>query len=349
MRSRLRLIAVILPIIVAFAMTSALIASSPCYAKGNARSSERSSNTDKERSSRQKSESRREEARSDKTSARSRDTRAYESRPTVRTDRGDREKQEPRTSDPGSTYRKEYANIGQIWRQRQERRDTKSDRYRREDKHDSDIDIHLGIHFYNYRYQHYLYDYRPAHSYPSVYCYYYDYFPPYISGLRVVYMPPPHRHHVVGVIELQIPIRWDDDYYLCRFDQRSLTDALQDITRAWETGKTSRLMDHVRHDSRIAVDIGGDYAYSLDWQDYRDMTADAMSAIETKSFDVYRVHQYDSGEAVAYCKHVYYNEHGDSNTVYLSYTFEHIGSRWYITEIGISPDRWEFDLLRSYY
>jgi hypothetical protein len=220
-----------------------------------------------------------------------------------------------------------------------------SDRLQRSDityrRHYWDID---RFHSYPWSFRYYVYDYRPLYSYPSLYCFYYDFFPPYIYGHRAYYIPLVVRHYRYVDVPLIIlsynSYNWDGDYYLWDSSQRSLSDALRDIRRAWERNDIDLLMDHVRRGSRIAVYIRDEYAYSVDSQDYYDMTRDAMSVIRTRSFELDRIRRRDNAEVVAYGRHSYSDQEDSSKTVYVSYTLERRGSEWYITEVGSSSSRW---------
>lgn len=271
--------------------------------------------------------------------------------PTVRSEIPFRqsEQREVRSTDTRGLYRKDYADIGRIWSERQERRDTRSDDSRRNPRTHDDYHVNVGVNFWfpgHYRY--YWYDYTPGYCYPSVYCYYYGIFPPYLCSYRVIYVHHPHVHYVyfdlpITIVDYDYPAY--RGYYLMERDYSSVSEPLRDIRRAWELGDIDLLMDHVRRGSTIEVYLQGEYAYSLDRQDYYEMTSDAMSAIRTATFKFYRVRQRDDHSAVAYGKHVYYDDErgysgsGRQKTVYVSYTLKRYGDDWYITEVGSSPNQ----------
>lgn len=234
-------------------------------------------------------------------------------------------------NDPRKNYRKEYEDIGNIWRQRSERRDTHRDRDR---KHGSGINII----FNSPSFLHYCYDYRPLYSYPSVYCYYYDYFPPYIYGNRVLYYEP--FAHRVRYNEITIFLNYPDDYYISDPSRRALNVALSDIEQAWEQKDIDRFMMYVRPKSTVAIFMKGDYSYSLDWLDYSDMTRDAMNSIDTKSFEFEKLTKRQrTGEITAYGRHRFYDWDGSLDTVYIRYTFERVSGEWYITEAETSSHK----------
>ncbi|MHB1459136.1 MAG: hypothetical protein ACYC0V_19690 [Armatimonadota bacterium] len=233
-------------------------------------------------------------------------------------------------NDPRKEYRKEYEDIGNIWRQRSERRDSHRDGNRR---HGININIDFNPIFLGY-----CYDYRPLYSYPSVYCYYYDYFPPYIYGDRINYYDV--FAHRVRYNEITIFLDYSDSFYVSDPSRRALNNALRDISQAWEQKDIDRFMMYVRPRSSIAIFNKGDYAYSLDWLDYSDMTRDAMNNIDTKSFEFERLTKRQrTGEITAYGRHKFYDWDGSLDTVYVRYTFEKVSGEWYITEAETSDHK----------
>ncbi|MHB0997828.1 MAG: nuclear transport factor 2 family protein [Armatimonadota bacterium] len=237
-----------------------------------------------------------------------------------------------RSDSPKASYRKDYDDIGQIWKQRRERRDNVSrDRDR---DHDRDR-INVNININPFRYKHYCYDYTPSYSYPSIYCYYYDYFPPYVYSSRIFYHEPFRYNY--RYIEIPVFMNYPDNYYFSDPAKRALKIALRDIQSAWEENDADRIMSYIRPESSIAVFMRGDYSYSIDWQDFYDMTRDAMSSIRTRSFEFDHVsRRQKTGDIVAYAKHIFEDWDGNRETVYVSYTFERVSGDWYISEVGTS-------------
>lgn len=262
-----------------------------------------------------------------------------------------------REVNPGSQkglYRKDYEDIGKIWQERQEHRSKTSDDSRDNNKTHSNSDTHINVNiFYPGKYNYYRYDYTPGYSYPSVYCFYYGYFPPYIQSHRVIYIyhNPGIHYTYIDLPPIIISEPWyRDDYYLRDGSNYQLSSALQGIRRAWERNDVDLLMQYVGRNSQVDIYLKDEYAYSVNKQDYYDMTRDAMSSVKTASFSFYRVRQRNSRESVAYGKHVYYDDFDSSDdfyyyykqpnhkiTVYVSYTLERNGNDWYITEVGCSP------------
>ena len=254
----------------------------------------------------------------------------------------DRSEQRTSKVSPAGSYRKDYEDLSQIWRSRREKAESRRDSNR--DHGGSHTNVNINFNFFPGSYRYYTYDYRAGYAYPSLYCYYYGFFPPYIYSHRVYYI---HRvFPAVVYVEIPIIVFRDnyvdyDSYYSNGWRYRSVAEAVGDIEHAWERGDTDLLMDHVRRGDKIDISLKGEYAYSVDSEDYRDMTLDATKNIDTVSFEFYDVKWHDSREAVAYGKHVYYDdydsENGDRKTVYVKYRLEKSGAEWYITEVGTSP------------
>lgn len=249
------------------------------------------------------------------------------------------------TKRPTPTYRKDYADIGDIWKNRQESRskssdhrwDTRRDNDRPSLYYDRPYDRNWRTQSYHspFRYRYYSYDYRPRDCYPSLYCYYYDYFPPYVSCDRVFISARWHSPRIYIEIPIFIYQR-QSDYYLKDQVDRQLWAVLRDIQRGWEISDPELVMRHAKRDGPIDVFMKDEYTYSVDWPDYYDMTRDAMSVIRTRSFDFDRVTRRDKDFYVAHGRHTYADESGLLKTVYISYTFERNGGQWYIIGLGSS-------------
>lgn len=252
-------------------------------------------------------------------------------------------------------YRKEHAELADLWKTRREYQERHSGS--RDRDHNRGSNVHVNINIFPGTYRYYCYDYDPWYCYPSVYCYYYGWYPPYIRNHRVFWV---YREVRIVYTWVEIPITLVyheyptysgyDSYYLTGWKYRTLATALKDIERAWERSDADLLAKHVRRDSKMDVFLKGEYTYSLERQDYLDMTSDAMSNIRTEKFEIYRTRERDRYAVVAYGKHTYYDYEyrQDSsdlpsqtrrNTVYVTYTLERSGDEWYITEVGSSPNR----------
>src|SRR5690606_12738668 len=78
-----------------------------------------------------------------------------------------------------------------------------------------------------------------------------------------------------------------DDYY-DPFDahaQTSLTESMEDIKSAWLYGDGGRLLQHINAAVPVRVYQKGVYKYSLEPEDYRDVTKDALARVDTVGFE----------------------------------------------------------------
>ncbi|MBI2842457.1 MAG: hypothetical protein HYX78_03575 [Armatimonadetes bacterium] len=186
------------------------------------------------------------------------------------------------------------------------------------------------------RYGYWLFDYDRDYSARSIY-YHYGYFP-YIPFTRVVVV----RRPVVTYVETPLVIREygrDESYYLEDGRYDSIDRALDNIRSAWTRRDADRLLRHVRGDVRVDVLLDGDYSYSVDGDDYRDMSRDAVASTETSEFEFYSVRSRGEDRVVAYAVHKFFTRRGERKTVYVSYLLERRGGEWIITEVGSSLNK----------
>lgn len=186
------------------------------------------------------------------------------------------------------------------------------------------------------KYGHWLFAYVPDQCVRSVY-YYYDYFP-YVSYDRVVYVNRPRITVVEVPVYRDYDHRQDSGYYLDNRYTDSLDRTLSDITCAWMTRDPDLISRHVQIGSRIDVVLDGNYVYSVEGDDYRYMTRDAILAASTISFGFDRIRSRGDDRIAAYGTHIFYARDGSIRTVYISYVLERRYGDWVIVEVG-STDR----------
>ncbi len=249
---------------------------------------------------------------------------------------------------PAPTYRKDYADIGDLWKNRQEKRDPRSSAgswgrsdgrsdgryYGRDDRWRDSRSWGFSLYTSPFRFSYYCYDYRPTMCYPSPYCFYYDYYPPYVFYHRVTVIPRP-----VSRVYVEVPVfvyRSSSDYYLTNPADKSLWAVLRNVQLAWERSDVERMMQYVDRNGNVDIYLHDEYTYSVNRLDYYEMTLDAMLAIKTKTFDFDRVNRVDNWRYEANGTHVYTDRYGTLKTVYITYTFERRGSQWFITAVGTS-------------
>ena len=196
----------------------------------------------------------------------------------------------------------------------------------------------------------YYHTYNPSLVYWSPYSYYYGSCPPYFYRHRAFYRPP-------SLIYIEVPVYvgndcrgYDsdlNDYYLNRsqYDldtrDRELRQATDALREAFRYSSIEPLADITDPGVRISIFRRGKYEYTIEANDFLDMTRDAMRATDTISFDLYRFKQRSSGVVVVSGKHVYRNGDGERRTVYVSYVLERLNGRWILTQVGTAPDRIE--------
>lgn len=170
---------------------------------------------------------------------------------------------------------------------------------------------------------------------------------PFVSGDHCYHAPPEIVYVDIPVYSGDNcrgygPIRPDENY-LNRNDildrEPGLANAIDELRECFRGGNIDALVALTDPKIRIAIFLKGKYDYSLDANDFVDLTRDALQSTETISFDLTRIHERAAGVYVVSGKHVYKDHNGNSRTVYVSYVVEDIGSEWTLTQVGTAPDR----------
>lgn len=186
-----------------------------------------------------------------------------------------------------------------------------------------------SIYYRPYHYGYWVWDDYGSHFCRKSVYFYYGFFP-YVRVVRLYVRP-------YVVLEYRnVTVSSGNGYYLTRRGDYDLDEALSDIRTAWTSGRIDLIERHVRDDVKIAVLLDRKYDYSIDSEDYVDMTRDAMEQMETISFFWQSVKQRTDDAYTAFGQHVYRDSTGVRNTVYVSYTLEQIRGRYIITEVGSS-------------
>lgn len=181
----------------------------------------------------------------------------------------------------------------------------------------------------NYRpahYTHWVFDIRSTpNSRRSVY-FYFGYLP-YVSVTHVYIEPYIHVQY------RSTPVIIDNGYYLYRHNATGLDDALADIRSAWLDGRADLIRRHLAYSQKIAILLDGSYDYSVDSDDYYNMTNDAIDQMDTVGFVWESARQRTDGNYTAFAKHTYVDDSNTQHSVYVSYTLD----RYYnIVEVGSS-------------
>ncbi|HLJ57413.1 MAG TPA: hypothetical protein VKT77_20410 [Chthonomonadaceae bacterium] len=163
-------------------------------------------------------------------------------------------------------------------------------------------------------------------------------FPPYIERSAVIFARPNHVW-----IDVAIPIG-GGGYYLQRRgddtrwrDDVDLKHSVYDLEDAFRNEDIALLAPLTDPGTKIAIFTKGHYEYSLEPNDYLDMTRDFIRSVKTVDFNAYRVHYKANGVYQVFAKHVYRDQDGVNKTVNLCIVLERIGGRWTLTQIDSTP------------
>lgn len=118
-----------------------------------------------------------------------------------------------------------------------------------------------------------------------------------------------------------------------------LANAIDDLRDTFRRGDIDALAALVDPKIKIAVFLRGSYEYSLDVNDFVDLTRDALQSTDTIAFDLSRIHERSAGVYVVSGEHVYRDRDGHRRKVYVSYVLEDIRGEWTLTQVGTAPDR----------
>ncbi len=154
---------------------------------------------------------------------------------------------------------------------------------------------------------------------------------PYVDRMRI---------HVVHYDPIDFNTKYinsdSDEYYLGGRVNNELDYTLSDIRKSWLDGRSDLIGIHVRKDQMIAVLLDGDYDYSLESDDYTQMTFDAIDQTRTSRFTWESIRQRANGDYTAFAKHTYLDSSNDEQVVYVSYTLRKVGRNYHIVEVGSS-------------
>lgn len=190
--------------------------------------------------------------------------------------------------------------------------------------------VFVGVNFY---YPYYYCGPYISGYYQSPFWCYGNWAPVYICPERVVYVEKRvYLHDVV-----------DDDYDLySTAPQTSMRDTMEDIKAAWLDGDGGRLLEHVNQAIPVRIYQKGEYKYSLEPDDFRDVTKDALNRVQTKDFEWTNVEKTSAEEVHLEAKHTLTDPDGEKHVIRLTYTLEKARGSWWITETG--TEKWESDI-----
>jgi hypothetical protein len=190
--------------------------------------------------------------------------------------------------------------------------------------------VYVGVNFF-YPY-YYCGPYVSGYYYSPFWCYG-GWEPVYICPERVIYIEKRvYLHDVV-----------DDDYDLySSTPQISMRDTMADIRSAWLDGDGGLLLQHVNQAIPVRIYQKGEYKYSLEPDDFRDVTKDALNRVQTSEFEWTNVDKVSTEEVHLEARHTFTDPDGEKHVIRLTYTLEKASGSWWITESG--TEKWEADV-----
>jgi hypothetical protein len=138
------------------------------------------------------------------------------------------------------------------------------------------------------------------------------------------------------------PIRPEENFMdldALRDREPGLANAVDELREAFGRGNIDALVALTDPKTRIAIFEKGKYQYSLDANDFVDMSRDAIQSTQTIAFDLTMIHERAAGVYVVSGEHVYRDPNGRSRKVYVSYVLEDLRGVWTLTQVGTAPDR----------
>jgi hypothetical protein len=121
-----------------------------------------------------------------------------------------------------------------------------------------------------------------------------------------------------------------------RAANESLSDALDDIRKAWLNGDFERLKARIKSEGDVRIYLKGEYKYSIPGKDFAAALKDAMTHIDTTAFELDRPRSEEAGRVTVTGKHTFLDATKQKQETYISYTLERVSGRWKIIEAGSS-------------
>lgn len=118
-----------------------------------------------------------------------------------------------------------------------------------------------------------------------------------------------------------------------------LSAALDDIKNGWMNKNSDLILSHIATDRSIPFYLNGNYSYTVEANDYANMTRDAITRVRTVDFSWYKLEQRSDGAYVAFARHQFYDINGNLKTAYVSYTLQQVDNTWIVVATGSSASR----------
>jgi hypothetical protein len=138
------------------------------------------------------------------------------------------------------------------------------------------------------------------------------------------------------------------NYYLATYsnndavvDHRDpgFNDAVNHILDTFHGGNIQDMVNVTDPDVKISVFLKGKYQYSMTSDDYLDITRDALTNLDTISFNLDRIKRKASGVYSVSGIHIFADKNGTEHKVYVSFVLERIHDNWVLTQVDDSPGR----------
>jgi len=131
----------------------------------------------------------------------------------------------------------------------------------------------------------------------------------------------------------------DGDFYLRNpAAAESISDALDDLRKAWLNGDFERFQARIKTTGEVKILLNGEFKYALRGSEFATIVKDAMTKIDTVAFEFDRPKAEGSGRASVTGKHTFINPAKEKQEVAISYALERMDGKWKVVEAG-SSDR----------
>ncbi|MFN3653172.1 MAG: nuclear transport factor 2 family protein [Armatimonadota bacterium] len=150
---------------------------------------------------------------------------------------------------------------------------------------------------------------------------------------------PPQRRETPREERPSSPSRGEGGFYLDRQPAaEGLTDALDDIRKAWLNGDFERLKARFEPAGKVGIFLKGDFKYAMDAPEFQRVIRDAMSQIDTLAFELDRPRSEEAGRVFVTGKHTFLNAEKERKETFISYGLLRVDGKWKIVEAGSSSE-----------
>jgi hypothetical protein len=199
--------------------------------------------------------------------------------------------------------------------------------------------------FFGYAY--YVFDPIPWQCVFSPYYYYYcvpGYLPyrrVWCTNYRVIYIiidPIDWRYcgngYGYGFYSSSYGSNYDDSGNYSNLDK-----ALSDLTDAFKYGDPTKLDRLVPRGGDVEVFIDGDYSYTVNSDEYYDITSDLIQGVHTTDFRITKVNALKNGGYFVVARHDYLDAWDNPQTNWLTFTIEESANWYAITQAGTNRNQ----------